>query len=418
MDDVDAELSRLAREHAPRVLALLAGRFGDVDLADDAVQEALIEAATTWPSEATPANPAAWLNTVARRKAIDMLRRADSAHRRTMVAAPELSADPNDTSNHLTDMITDDPSLDPVLPDDQLRMIFLCCHPALGADAQVALTLRLVGGLTTDEIAASFLLPTPTLAQRVSRAKAKIRNARIPLRVPTRLDERLDVVLGVLYLVFNEGYLSRTGDHAPLRLDLCGEALRLTRSLSNLLPDHPEIQGLLALELFHHARREARLDANLDLVLLPDQDRRRWDVDSIDEGNRTLQSAMAKRAPGRYQLQAMIAGYHTNAASPSDTNWEMIGRLYDRLATIDRSPIVALNRAVAISMLSGGAAGLSALDELTGLDDYHLFHAARGEMYLLEHRAESATDAFQRARDLARNPAEIRHLDRRLATIG
>ncbi len=415
--DIDVELSRLAREHAPRVLALLAGRFGDVDLADEAVQEALIEATRTWPEGEVPSNPGAWLNTVARRKAIDMLRRADSARRRTQDAAPELAADPNDTTGHLTDMITDDPELDPVLPDDQLRMLFLCCHPALGADAQVALTLRLVGGLTTEEIAASFLVPTPTLAQRVSRAKSKIRDAGIPLQLPTQLDERLDVVLGVLYLVFNEGYLSRAAHETPLRLDLCSEALRLTRSLAGLLPHHPEIQGLLALILFHHSRREARLDANLDLVLLPDQDRSRWDQHTIAEGNQALRELMAKRSPGRYQLQALIAGYHTNATSAADTDWEMIGRLYDTLATIDRSPIVALNRAVAISMVSGGAAGLAALDELQGLDEYHLFHATRAEMYLLDNQPEPAIDAFHRARELARNPAEIRHLDRRLATV-
>lgn len=417
MGNIDAELSRLARQHAPRVLALLAGRFGDVDLADDAVQEALIEATTKWTDDTIPANPAAWLNTVARRKAIDMLRRNDSAHRRTMSAAPELTADPTDSSTNITDMITDDPTLDPVLSDDQLRMIFLCCHPALSADAQVALTLRLVGGLTTEEIAASCFVPTPTLAQRVSRAKAKIRTAGIPLRVPSQLDERLDVVLGVLYLVFNEGYLSRGTDNAPLRLDLCIEALRLTRLLAALLPDHPEIRGLLALQLFHLARSETRFDANLDLVLLPDQDRSRWDNDCIADGNSALASAMAKRTPGRYQLQAMIAGYHTNAESASATDWTMIRRLYDRLAEIDRSAIVALNRAVAISMVHGGAAGLDSLDQLEGLDEYHLFHAARGEMYLLEQQAAKAIDSFERARELASNPAEIRHLDRRLTSI-
>ncbi len=417
MGTVEAELVQLTREHAPRVLALLASRFGDVDVADDAVQDALAAAAETWPDAGVPANPAAWLHQVAGRKGVDRLRRATSARRRTLEAAPHLvslHADSNDTINPNRTMIIDDPILDPELTDNQLRLMFLCCHPALGTDSQVALTLRLVGGLTTDEIAAAYLTTPSTLGQRISRAKAKIRDARIALRMPEHLDDRLDVVLSVLYLVFNEGYLGRAGAAAPTRVDLCVEAVRLTRSLSELLPGNAEVHGLLALQLFHHARYDARFDTDLDLVLLPDQDRTLWDHATIADANQQLKHAMALHAPGRYQLQALIAGYHTNAATADATNWTMILRLYDELLDVDPSPVVALNRVVALGMVSGPAAGLATLDAIADLENYHLYHATRAEMLVLNNQHHGAIDAFHKASTLTNNPAELRHLNRRI----
>lgn len=416
MINVEAALARLVRHDVPRVLALLAGRYSDLHLADDAIADALAVAADRWPVDGVPDNPGAWLNQVASRKAIDLLRRRNSDRRRTLSAAPELHADPNDTTMNYTELV-EDPTVDPNLHEDQLRLMFLCCHPALAADAQVAMTLRLVGGLTTDEIAAACFVPTSTLAQRISRAKSKIRDASIPLSMPTHLEQRLDVVLSVLYLVFNEGYLGRGESPAPVRVDLCDEALRLTHSLAELLPDHPEIHGLLALQLFHHARRDARLDDNADLVLLPDQDRTLWHTDAIAEGNAALRRAMQLRAPGRYQLQAMIAGYHANARHANDTDWDRISALYDRLRLIDPSPIVALNRAVAIGMTSGPEAGLAALPDAPALADYHLFHATKAELHLMAGDTDQARTAFVDAHQLARNTAELRHLQRRLAAL-
>jgi RNA polymerase sigma-70 factor (ECF subfamily) len=415
MATIDAALAQLVRQDAPRVLALLAGRYRDLHLADDAVADALAEAAKRWPVDGVPDNPGAWLNRVASRRAVDRIRRLDVERRRTQTAARELHADPNEPSTMADTILIDDPGSDPNLPEDQLRLMFLCCHPALNTDAQVALTLRLIGGLTTDEIAAAYLIPTPTLAQRISRAKAKIRDAAIPLHMPSHLEHRLDAVLSVLYLVFNEGYLGRGEAPEPVRVDLCEEALRLTRSLLELLPDHAEIHGLLALELFHHARRDARLDANADLVLLPDQDRTQWHQPGIDRGNVALRDAMALQAPGRYQIQAMIAGYHTNASNADATDWERIAALYDRLVTIDPSPIVVLNRAVAIGMAESPEAGLAALPVSDELATYHLFHAAQAELHVMAGNVEAARTAFAAAHRLARNPAEIRHLDRRIA---
>lgn len=415
MASIEAALAQLVRQHAPRVIALLAGRYSDVHLADDAVADALAEAAKRWPTDGVPDNPGAWLNRVASRRAIDRIRRLDVERRRMRSAAPELHADPNETTTMHDTFLIDDPISDPNLPEDQLRLMFLCCHPALSPDAQVALTLRLIGGLTTDEIAGAYLVPAPTLAQRISRAKTKIRDAAIPLHMPSHLADRLDVVLSVLYLVFNEGYLGRGESSEPMRVDLCEEALRLTRSLVELLPDHAEIHGLLALELFHHARRDARLDSDADLVLLPDQDRSLWHRTGIDNGNIALRDAMALQAPGRYQIQAMIAGYHTNAPNADETDWVRIAALYDRLVAIDPSSIVELNRAVAIGMADGPQAGLAAMPKGDGLAEYHLFHAALAELQLMAGNGEAARTAFAEARRLARNPAEVRHLDRRIA---
>ncbi len=406
--EVDAALTELTREHSGRVLAILASRFGSVDLADDAVQDALIRAHDHWPSEGIPANPPAWLMTVARRRAIDLLRRAESADRRLLASAPDLMyEDEPDSPNPLVDDTHDDAAI-----DEQLRLMFLCCHPAIRQDAQVALTLRLVGGLTTEEIAAAFLVPTPTLAQRISRAKAKIRDAAIPLAIPDDLDTRVDVLLSTLYLVFNEGYLSRS-ENAAQRLDLCVEAIRLTGLLATLLPDNPEVAGLQALMSFHVARRATRFTTDGELVVLADQDRSQWDDDQIRHGNAMLRRAMALQDPGRYQVQALIASYHTNATTNDETIWKRIVGLYEQLAQMDPSPVVALNHAAAVGVAFGADAGLDLLDRIDGLDDYHLLHSTRAALLERADRSEDATASWSRAAELTTNPAERRLIERR-----
>jgi RNA polymerase sigma-70 factor (ECF subfamily) len=412
--EVETAITRLAREESGRVLALLARRFNDLDLADEAVQEALIEAARVWPEQGVPSNPAGWLLAVARRKAIDRLRRAASARRWTMAAAHELAAqhEPDDATER-SSMISDD-DLSPATDDEHLRLVLLCCHPALDQDTQVALTLRLVGGLTTSEIAAAFLIPEPTLAQRVVRAKRKIRDAGMPLSIPSNLAERVDVLLGVLYLIFNEGYLTR-GEHDGLvRVDLVDEAVRLTQLVAQLVPANPEVEGLLALELFHKARMAARSDRAGDLILLEQQDRSQWDLATIQQANAVLATAMQRMAPGPYQMQAVIAGRHANARTAADTDWPLIAALYGQLVQMTPSPVVQLNHAVAIAMADGPLAGLAMLDRLDGLASYHLFHAARGELLLRANRPAEAAAAFAKARELTANPAEQRHLDNRI----
>ena len=413
------------------MLALLARRFGDLDLADEAVQDGLTEAAQSWPERGIPDNPAGWLMTVARNKAIDRLRRAASARRRALAAAPELAAHsagldgsdpdagPSDDDSRFIATGSAEMELTGAAGDDsQLRLMLLCCHPALDRESQVALTLRLVGGLTAPEIAAAFLIPTATLAQRIVRAKRKIRDAGIPLRIPTDVTERIDAALRVLYLIFNEGYLSRAGNAGIIRLDLADEALRLTRVLARLLPDNSEVAGLLALEIFHRARVDARTDDAGDLVLLDDQDRSRWDRPMIDEANAVLAAAMRRMRPGPYQLQAVIAAHHANARSRLDTDWQAINVLYQQLSAMTPSPVIALNQAVAVAMADGPPAGLTLLDRLTGLERYHLFHAARGELLLLAGDPGAAADCFEIARALTDNQAEQRHLDRRLTACG
>jgi RNA polymerase sigma-70 factor (ECF subfamily) len=409
----DDELTRLAREESGRVLALLARRFG-VDLADDAVQDALGEAARVWPTDGVPANPPAWLMTVAKRKAIDRLRREASARRRTRNAALDRTVAAHDDTPGPPErnvMIDDDASV----TDDQLRLILLCCHPALDRDTQVALTLRLVGGLTTAEIASAFLVPEATLAQRIVRAKRKIRDAGIPLRIPAELDDRVDAVLAVLYLVFNEGYLSRSGggDGALVRVDLADEAIRLTAHVSQLVPEHAEVDGLLALELFHRARASTRTDAAGELVLLDHQDRRQWDLAAIRSANAVLARALRRMQPGPYQLQAVIASHHANARTAADTDWPAIAGSYAQLVAMTDSPVVRLNHAIAVAMADGPHAGLALLDALAGLDRYHLFHAARGELLLRAGDGATARAAFERAIALTDNAAERRHLRRR-----
>lgn len=401
------------------MLALLAARFGDLDLADESVQDALVQAVETWHTQGVPANPAGWLYTVAHNRGVDRLRRAAAAGRRLQNAAPELLAAAEQTGE------ADSPEGEDVrieehrdVGDEQLRLMLLCCHPALDREAQVALTLRLLGGLTTAEIAAAFLVPEPTLAQRIVRAKRKIRNARIPLSIPADLGERVESLLTVLYLIFNEGYLARGSSDAPIRVDLVEQAVRLTRTAVELLGDDPEAEGLLALELYLRSRLSTRVDAAGDLILLENQDRTRWDAPTIATANGILRRAVGKRRVGPYQLHALIASHHANAQSAGDTDWATIAALYSTLLERTASPVIALNHAVAVSMTSGPKAGLQLLDSVLGLDGYHLFHAARAELLLRAGDSAGALAAFSRARALATNPAEQRHLDRRLISLG
>ena len=353
---IEQALVDLARDDSGRVLAVLARRFSDLDLADDAVQEALIEASQRWPVDGVPTNPGGWLYRVAQRKAIDLTRRAGAEHRRFEAAAPDLLSTNSDTAPDMTPPLIDTDGA--MIDDERLRLVLLCCHPALHADAQIALTLRLVGGLTTEEIAAAFLVPTPTMAARITRAKKKIRTAQIPLSIPDELATRIDAVLAVLYLIFNEGYLSHGASTGPMRVDLCHEAIRLAAIVASLATDHAEARGLLALLSLIHARRDARFDEAGQLILLDAQDRGRWHLDEIQAANRLLGETMQLMAPGSYQLQAVIASHHSNARTASDTDWPRIVALYDQLLAMRPSPVVALNRAVSIAMADGPLAGL------------------------------------------------------------
>lgn len=404
------------REESGRVLALLAARFGDVDLADDCVQDALVQAVETWAAKGIPDNPPGWLYTVARNRIVDRLRRDAVARRRLQESAIELTtANSNgygedEEEVHIVE--------DTAVGDEQLRLMLLCCHPALDRDTQVALTLRLVGGLTTPEIAAAFLLPEATLAQRIVRAKRKIRDARIPLTIPADLDDRVDALLTVLYLVFNEGYLTRGGSADAVRTSLTDEAVRLTSLAISLLPGNPEAEALLAFELYLRSRLDTRLDRAGDLVLLADQDRSRWDGSLIAEANGILKRALALGRVGPYQLQALIASQHANATTSEDTDWVAIAGLYERLLMLQPSPVVALNHAAAVAMADGAGAGLALLDPLEErLANYHLYWSTRGELLARTGDLAAARTALTRARELTQNPAEQRHLDRRLAAI-
>ncbi|HWD46409.1 MAG TPA: sigma-70 family RNA polymerase sigma factor [Actinomycetota bacterium] len=397
------EIEGVFRAEHGRAVAVLARVFGDLDVAEEAVQDAFVAAVARWPEAGLPPSPAGWIITTARNKAIDRLRReASRADRHAQAALLHAKSEPAEE--------------DPV-GDDRLRLIFTCCHPALGTGAQVALTLRLLGGLTTAEIARAFLVPEPTMAQRLVRAKGKIRDAAIPYRVPTEaeLPDRLRPVLAVVYLIFNEGSTASSGGRL-VREDLCAEAIRLGRLLAELLPDEPEVQGLLALLLLTDARRAARATPGGDLVPLADQDRSRWDRDRIAEGQAIVRRCLRRNQPGPYQVQAAIAAVHSDAPTAAATDWRQIMALYDQLLALAPSPVVALNRAVAVAEVEGPAAALALVDGLD-LDGYYLFHAVRADLLRRLGRPAEAAPAYEAAIARTSNAAERAFLERRLRTV-
>lgn len=402
-EDFEAALSRIHREEYAAVVASLVRRFGSIDIAEDAASEALVAALEHWPTAGIPPNPGGWLTTTATRKAIDKIRRESNRDTKHQQAAMIIDPTPPEDSG--------------VVDDDRLRLLFTCCHPALAPEARVALTLKLIGGLTVEEIAAAFLVPDTTMAQRITRAKRKISDAHIPYRVPQSADlpARLGGVLAVVYLIFNEGYLSSSSADS-IRDDLCLEAIRLARLLRALMPTEPEITGLLALMLLTVARRPARV-AGGELVTLGEQDRGRWDRSLLEEGHQLVRDCLAINRPGHYQLLAAINAVHTDAPTASDTDWSQIAALYDQLYAVSPTPIVALNRAVAIAELDGPVVALAAVDRLE-LTTYHAWHATRADLLRRLGRSSEAAAAYDAAIAATDNPAERAYLSRRRGQLG
>jgi RNA polymerase sigma-70 factor, ECF subfamily len=410
VSDVEEAITRAHHEEWARVVAALTRRFGDLDIAEDATAEAFATAVARWPADGVPPNPGAWLTTTANHKAIDRIRRENK----------------RDDKHREAQMVYDDPP-EPLgaIDDERLRLIFTCCHPALAMETRVALTLRMVGGLTVPEIARAFLVQETAMGQRITRAKAKIKAARIPYRVPSAddLPARVSGVLAVLFLVFNEGYLATGPDSDPVRHDLTAEAIRLTRLIRALLPHDGEVVGLLALMLLTEARRTARVSASGELVPLDEQDRGAWDAALVAEGHRLvrerLAAAAAGVAPGRYQILAAINAVHTSARDIRDTDWSQVVALYDQLIRLDPSPIVALNRAIAVAELDGPEVALAAVDRLEEqLAGYHAYHATRADLLRRLGRSQDSRAAYDKAIELAGNTAETAHLTRRRDQLG
>src|SRR6516162_6081581 len=417
MTDSLSAVEDVFRRESGRIIAGLIRVSQSFDLAEEAMQDALASALVDWQRNGLPVNPAAWINAVAHRKLIDYARRDQTrrSHQDQLLYETPKSIAPVPLCGHA-------PAEEMNFPDDRLRLIFTCCHPALNTEAQVGLTLRTLGGLTTSEIARAFLLPEPTLAQRLVRAKRKIREARIPYEVPPEraLPERLAAVQAVIYLIFNEGYTATAGD-SLVRRELCAEAIRLGRTLSELLPGKPENLGLLALMLLHDSRRDARVNAASEMVPLEEQDRSTWHRAQMEEGLELVEKALHMGSAGPYQLQAAIAAVHAQAKTPQETDWKQIAALYGVLARRNGSPVVALNHAVAVAMSDGFEKGLSEihrLGESGELDSYYLYHAARADLLRRLRRKDEALAAYERALGLTANAVERRYLRRRVAELG
>ena len=417
MTELNSQIEAIYSESYGRVLATLISNLRDFDLAEDVLQEAFITAFETWPRDGIPRQPAAWLTTTARRKAIDRIRRAENLQRKneTLKQLIELNAH---SAEYQNPALNDDMY---EIPDERLKLIFTCCHPSIALEAQVALTLRTLGGLDIEEIARSFLVPRTTMQQRIVRAKRKIKKAGIPYRVPPKhlLDERVNAVLAVVYLIFNAGYTATQGE-ALVKHELCDEAIRLGNVLANLMPLNAEVLGILALMVLHHARRDARSTDDGAIILLADQDRTSWDHDAIGQASMVLERAMTLRQPGPYQIQAAIAALHCDADSAESTDWPQIAALYHSLKRYMPSPVVALNHAVAVAMADGPMRGLALLEELEGegkLDQYHLFHAARADFLRRAGWHDRARAAYEDALALTDNQAEQTFLQMRLAEL-